>query len=584
MSSVHILDVENAKHLSLNAKQNIINWLTHDKYKEYYDELTGLIDSKSWQKLEDNFFRVIPFGTGGRRGTVGIGSNRINKVTVGEVTQALCTYLKQVDEEAEKKGIVIAYDPRNTSRMFTEFAAEVCAANNFKVYVYQEVRSTPQLSYSVRLLETAAGIVISASHNPSPDNGVKVYWSDGGQMVPPYDKELLAVADDIEVIHTKPYDQALRENLIVELTSAEDESYYNAVLQQTKNQNARSAVVAYSPLHGAGLSSVYPVLQKAGFDVRLYGPQSNYDGNFTNVTNHISNPEVPEASDKVSAFAVEESCDVVVTTDPDADRLGVVVVNKDKTTTLLNGNQTATLIAYHILETLKKAGGLSPKQFIGKTIVTTDMLQALADDYGVELKGNLLVGFKYIGELIKLYVDEGEKEFLFGGEESFGGLVGTYARDKDAASSALMIAELASVAKEEGKALTDVLDDLYKKHGYYNEVLDSTDYLGAEGFSQMKKIMNELRANPPSRLGEYEVLRVRDYITGHEVPERAEDVLRLEVSADGADRVTIRPSGTEPKVKIYVQTKTVHNNLQQAKRLGNIKTEELLAACKRYLK
>jgi phosphomannomutase len=330
---------------------------------------------------------------------------------------------------------------------------------------------------------------------------------------------------------------------------------------------------------------VYPVLQKAGFDVRLYGPQANYDGNFTNVTNHISNPEAPEASDKVSTFAVEEDCDIVVTTDPDADRLGVVVVNKDKTTTLLNGNQTAALIAYHILETLKKAGGLNAKQFIGKTIVTTDMLQALADDYGVELKGNLLVGFKYIGELIKLYVDDGDQEFLFGGEESFGGLVGTYARDKDAASSALMIAELSSVAKQKGKTLLDVLDELYQKYGYYSEVLDSTYFPGAEGFSQMKHIMNELRANPPTQLGSYKILKVRDYITGHEVPGRAEDVLRFEFSADGSDRVTIRPSGTEPKVKIYVQTKTlVDGDLTTAKAQATTKVVDMLKACKDFLK
>ena len=500
MATDLLLKIEQCKELSSTAKSNIITWLTHEKFSAYLSELEGLIQNKEWQLLEDAFFRVIPFGTGGRRGTVGIGSNRINDVTVGEVAQAVCIYLSEVDDRAKEKGVVIAYDSRNTSRYLTELFAGICAANGYRVYVYKDVRSTPQLSFSVRMLGTAAGIVVSASHNPSPDNGVKVYWNDGGQMVPPYDKELLAVAEGIEVINTMSFSGGLKKQLIVELEGDADEAYYQAVLHQAKQTKEKAAIIAYSPLHGAGRSSVYPVIQRAGFDIRLLEEQANYDGNFTNVTNHIANPEVPEASDKVVAFAKAQKCDIAITTDPDADRLGVVVTPQDKPEQYLTGNQTSVLIAYNILENLKKAGKLKKHQFIGKTIVTTDMLYPLAKEYGVEVKGDLLVGFKYIGELIKLFEDEGKQEFLFGGEESYGGLVGTYARDKDAASSALMIAELASSAKAEGKTLIDVLDELYEQYGYYHETLSATSYPGADGFKVMKHIMNSLRSHPPAEI------------------------------------------------------------------------------------
>lgn len=584
MANNFLLAVEEIEQLSASAKKNILQWLTHKKYLPYVSELEELIQKQQWQTLEDAFFRVIPFGTGGRRGTVGIGSNRINDITVGEVAQALCTYLEGLHgSDVKQQGIVVAYDSRNTSEHFTKLIAEVCAGNGFKVYVYTDVRSTPQLSYSVRSLKTAAGIVVSASHNPSPDNGVKVYWNDGGQMVSPYDKELLAVAEDVEEIKTLSFQEGLKTDLIVRLDAKADENYFQAVLEQIKQPQNSKLSIAYSPLHGAGKSSVFPVLQKAGFDVRLFKPQAEYDGDFTNVTNHIANPEVPEASDKVVAFAKESGCDLAITTDPDADRLGVVVIVNGEAD-FLSGNQTASLIAYHILETLKQSGKLKSNQFIAKTIVTTDLLSSLAEHYGVEVKGNLLVGFKYIGELIRLHVDEGQQEFLFGGEESFGGLVGTYARDKDAASSALMIAELAASAKNQGKTLRDILDELYESFGYYHELLSSTIYPGADGFETMKHIMNKLRAEPPVLIGGMPVVRVRDYLTGDEILDRTEDVLRFELSEDGTDRVTIRPSGTEPKIKIYVQTKTTfEEDIAKTKQSGVSKAELLLKSSKEFL-
>lgn len=571
MSDTHIRTIESEVNLSVAAKTNIINWLTHDKFNSFKSELCEIIDAQEWKTLEDSFFRVIPFGTGGRRGTVGIGSNRINQVTLGEATQALCGYLAERESDAgHELKIAIAYDSRLTSLEFSQYIAGICAANGIQAYIFDDVRSTPQLSFTVRHLAADAGIVISASHNPSSDNGIKIYWEDGGQLVPPYDAELLAYAESVETINTMGYADGVAQQLIVELGEPEDNAYHQAVLDKSINPNNREAVVAFSPLHGAGYSNVRPVLEKAGFEVRILESQANYDGNFTNVTNNIPNPELPVASDKVIAYGLEQKCDMALTTDPDADRLGVVVLHADGTSSFLTGNQIAALLCHYILSMREKLGTLTGKQFVAKTIVTTDLIELIANDYGVQCRGNLLVGFKYIGELVRLYEDEGDEEFVFGGEESFGSLVGGYARDKDAAGAALLISELASVHKANGTTLVEQLDDLAVKYGAFQEELDSMTLKGADGFSIMKHVMNVLRSDEITQIGEFKVYKTRDYISGTEIKGRSEDVLRFEVSEDGHDRVTVRPSGTEPKLKIYTQVRvapsgqTAHETKQQA--------------------
>ncbi len=571
VDQVLIDNVKKTTHLSDTAKQHIIQWLTESKYQHYLNEVTDLIRSSSWHILEDNFFRIIPFGTGGRRGIVAVGSNRINLVTIGESCQALCDYLSELHSDKEDKLIAIAYDSRNTSVEFSEYAAGVFAANGFTAALYDNVRSTPQLSYTVRALNALAGIVISASHNPSSDNGIKIYWSDGGQVVAPHDYELLKRCEAVATIQSIEYKQGIASGSIKLLGAAQDNLYWEAVLRQSLHTQARSAKIAFSPLHGAGLSSVYPVLQKAGFNVELLREQATYDGNFTNVTNHIPNPEVPAANDKVSKYAISKGCDIAITNDPDADRLGVVVVNESKST-LLNGNQTAALLCEYILNSLKKQNKISSEQFIAKTIVTTDMLDAIAKRYGVKLIGNLLVGFKYIGEQIHLLCDHNNNDFVFGGEESYGALVGSYCRDKDAAGASLLIAEYASILKDQGKTLFQELDALYLKYGYFHEELHSVMFEGAEGFITMKKFMHTLRNQPFKKIAEQSVLKVRDYIDGEEIEGKQEDVLRFELSDDGRNRVTIRPSGTEPKLKIYIQLyRETHPDLQTTKdSVGNL--------------
>jgi len=582
--NTYIETVENSTQLSDNAKANINAWLVHDKYTFYLDELKQLIDSQNWQQLEDSFFRVIPFGTGGRRGTVGVGSNRINRVTMGEAVQALCGYLTDRGTAEADKKLAIAYDSRLTSVEFSEYAASICAANGYTAYLYDDVRSTPQLSHTVRHRGTAAGIVISASHNPSSDNGIKVYWNDGSQLVSPYDAELLAYGAVIETINVADYNTAVSQGQIVIIGAEDDQAYFDAVLAKTINPSKRSAKVAYSPLHGAGYSSVKPVLEQAGFSTIILASQANYDGHFTNVTNHICNPEVPEASDKIVAYGIEQGCDIAMTTDPDADRFGVIQLNPDGSNTFFTGNQIAVLLCDYILQASQVAGRLDGNQFIAKTIVTTDMLQKVAAKYSVTCRGNLLVGFKYIGELIKIYEDQAGEEFIFGGEESFGALVGSYARDKDAAGSALLMSELGSQLKDDGKTLSDRLDELYNEHGVFCEELDNIALKGADGFARMQHIMQTIRADQPTQIGSLNVTKTRDYLTGTEIEGRSEDVLRFEFSPDGHDRITIRPSGTEPKLKVYTQVWVpVTGSLDQAKQAAKDKAAALRTATNKLI-
>lgn len=547
------------EHLSESAISNLDQWLTKPKYAEYKTEVEKMIADERWQELEDSFFKVIEFGTGGRRGTTGVGSNRINRVTIGESTQALCEYIREIDGDAPAKGIAIACDTRLSSPELSQYAAGICAANGFKTYIFESFRSTPELSFAVRELSAAAGIVISASHNPPADNGFKVYWDDGCQLVPPHDKGLLEVAASIEQIATMDYTEGVSSGVIIELGQDIDDKYVQAVLSEVEGED-RDIVVAYSPLHGAGQRNTLPVLRQAGFTVITVDDQMVPDGNFPTVEGGKPNPEEKAANDRVVALMLAEDADIAITNDPDADRIGVMVRQNDEAV-YLTGNQSAVLATEYAIRKMSEAGTLTSRHFIAKTIVTTDMLQAVADKYSVKTYGNLLIGFKYIGELIRKKEAEGE-QFIIGGEESYGLLKGTYARDKDGAVGALTVAEYAAELKRNGKTLWDRLLELYAEHGLYMERLDTVVCPGAEGFKEMQTIMASLRADPPVQIDDHEVTAIYDYST----LKRTElatgiqtdidciqgNVLALEFG-DTRRRITVRPSGTEPKLKFYVQ-------------------------------
>lgn len=548
------------QHVSSDALTNITQWLTEPKYEEYKSELEKMISDERWSELEDAFFKVVEFGTGGRRGTTGIGSNRINRVTIGESAQALCEYARKASSDAPERGVVIACDTRLSSPELSAFTAQVCAANGFKTYIFDSFRSTPELSFAVRHLNASVGIVISASHNPPADNGFKAYWSDGGQLVAPHDKGVLAEATAITKVHSISFDEAVTDGRIQIIGSEVDEAYIAAATKEAVGSE-RELTIVYSPLHGAGQTNTLPVLKAAGFsDVRTVDEQMVPDGHFPTIENGKPNPEEKSANDLAVAKLLSDRADIAITNDPDADRIGVVVRVGDEPV-YLNGNQSAVLATDYVLSAMQKAGTLTPSHYIAKTIVTTDMLQSLGDTFGVTTYGNMLVGFKYIGELI-LKKEATNETFIIGGEESYGLLKGTYARDKDGAAGALTLAEHAADLKTQGKTLYDRLFELYSEHGLYVERLDNVVCPGADGFEKMQSIMQSLRTNPPKQIGEHKVtatidyaeLQRRDLSSGEltNVDCIKGNVFVLECG-DPRRRITIRPSGTEPKIKFYVQ-------------------------------
>lgn len=577
-----------SQHLSEAAAKNVMTWLEEPKYAEYRDELVEMIEGEQWKELEDAFFKVIEFGTGGRRGTTGVGSNRINRVTIGESAQALCEYIKSFDQSAPDKGIVIACDTRLTSPELSKYAARVCAASGFKTYIFETFRSTPELSFAVRDLQAAAGIVISASHNPPADNGFKAYWSDGGQLVAPHDKGVLAVAAAIDKINTVEFEEALADGRIEYIDKGVDDRYIEAVVTQSEG-NEREVHIVYSPLHGAGQTNVLPVLQKAGFtSISVVEDQMVPDGSFPTIDNGKANPEEPGANDRAVAQMLAEGADIAITNDPDADRIGAIVRHNGEAV-YLNGNQIAVLATDFTFQKMQQRGELTPKHYIAKTIVTTKMLGALATQYNVTMYTNMLIGFKYIGELILKKEGSGET-FVLGGEESYGILKGDYARDKDGASGALPLAEYAAELKKQGKTLYDRLLELYAEHGLFLERLDSAYFLGASGFETMQRVMKELRATPPSHIGEHEItalldyqtLERRDLKTGEVTPIDCinGNVLTLELDNDERCQVTIRPSGTEPKIKFYVQWYESTDGVDDIERLLEETQEKLVTLSK----
>lgn len=537
------------QNLSESAYVNLQKWLTEPQFAEFKTEIEALITEQNWQALEDAFFMDIEFGTAGMRGIVGVGPNRINNVTIGSATQGLAQFLLNKSADSATRGVVIAYDTRNSSRQLAELTARVLVGNGVKAYLFDSFRATPELSFAVRHLQAAAGVVISASHNPPEYNGFKAYANYGGQLVAPDDK---GVMDQVQAVT----DIKLGDLAQVEVIGAEvDRAYFEAVINDQTVSDPQLSIV-YSPLHGAGQTSVLPVLEQLGFQVSPVEAQMTPDGDFTNVANHKPNPEEPGANTLATEQMLAENADIAITTDPDADRLSVIINHHGKVVAL-DGNQSATLIMNYVMKNADPA-----KAYVCKTIVTTDFITAIAKKYGIKMYGDMLIGFKFIGELIEEKAPLGER-FLVGGEESYGVLVGTHARDKDAASGALIIAKYADELKKAGKTLYDELLALYEEFGVYQEGLATAEFTGAVGFNKMKQLMVDLRENPLKELAGVPVTAVLDYntliktdlATGAQTPfdcRQKGNVLVYEFG-DERNRLTIRPSGTEPKIKLYLK-------------------------------
>ena len=536
-------------------------WLTENFDEETKKEVKNLIDNDP-TGLTDAFYQDLEFGTGGLRGIMGVGSNRMNKYTVGMATQGFANYLKKIYSNLPQIKAVIAYDSRNNSSYFSQISADVLSANGIKVFLFDALRPTPELSFSVRYLKCQGGIVVTASHNPKEYNGYKVYGDDGGQLVSPYDKEVINEVKKIKSVADVKFNP--NKNLIEYIGETVDNAYIEKVkalsLSEELVKKYSDLKIVYTPLHGSGVKLVPWALKEFGFkNIASVEEQNISDGNFPTIKS--PNPEESAALDMAMKKAQASNADLVMATDPDADRVGIAVKDNSGKFILLNGNQTSVLLVYYVLSKWKENGKISGKEFVVSTIVTTGILKEIAEKNNVEFN-EVLTGFKYIAEIIKK--KEGEKTFIVGGEESYGYLTGDFVRDKDAVSSCCMIAEAAVWAKNKGKTLYDLLIDVYTEFGVYKEHLVNIVKKGKSGADQIKQMMLDYRENPLKEINKIPVVKILDYQLQLEkdmfnnqtkaydhLPKS--DVIQFFLK-DGS-KITVRPSGTEPKIKFYFSVK-----------------------------
>ncbi len=522
------------------------------------------------KKLEDSFYKNLEFGTGGMRGIMGAGTNRINKYTLGRNTQGLANYINKVSTKKEKS-VAVNYDIRHNSKEFAKIVADVLSANGIKVYLFSEYRPTPELSFAVRYLGTDAGIVLTASHNPPEYNGYKVYWSDGAQIVPPQDREIVNEINNVKFDEIK---FTPNESLITYVGKELDDAFLKAsVAHGTFDAPDRSNVkVLFTSLHGTSITLMPEAMKRAGFtDFHIVEEQMQPDPEFSTVKS--PNPEEPEAFTIALKKADDINADIILATDPDSDRIAVAVREPDGQMRLLNGNQTMAMMDAFLIRKWKEQGKLDGNEFIGSTIVSTDMIKKIGAADNVEVKVGL-TGFKWIAKMIR--EAEGKQDFIGGGEESFGYMVGDFVRDKDAITSGLLAAEIASEAKSNNSSFFKELLKLYQQHGFYKEALVSLVKKGIEGQEIIKNMMIDFRANPPKSFDGSPVVRIEDYkiSKAKNLKTGTEEVLKVEPSnvlifyTDDGSKIAMRPSGTEPKIKFYF---SVHKALND---IDNYKAEE----------
>ncbi len=523
------------------------SWLSPSFDEETRKKVAELIDGDQ-KELEDRFYRTLEFGTGGLRGIMDVGTNRMNKYTVGMATQGLANYLKSLYPDAPKS-VVLSYDSRNNSRFFADITAGVLLKNGIKVYMYDDIRPTPQLSFSIRHLHCNAGIMITASHNPKQYNGYKVFWEDGAQIVAPHDVNIIAevnkITDPSQVMFND--DSALKPVTIgAEVDKAFLDSIYTLMLSLDSVKRHSDMKIVYTPLHGTGSRTVYPFLAKMGFTNVIHVKEQDVnDGDFPTVVS--PNPEEPTAMKMAMELADREGADLVLASDPDADRIGLAVRNDKGELTLLTGNQIASILYAYMLERWDALGKLKEGDpYMIKTIVTTEMLTAICAKYNVQLF-NVLTGFKNIATVVR--ENEGKRVYIGGGEESNGFNPGTFVRDKDSAATCGLLAECAAYLADRGQTLYGYLQELYAEFGYYKEGLTSIYRMGKEGAAEIQNIMKEYRQNPPKELAGSKVVEVIDYLYPEKTGLDKSNVLQFK--CDDGTIVSVRPSGTEPKIKFY---------------------------------
>ncbi len=550
------------KNIDPQILERAIEWTKEPFDTETRTAVAEMIENDPAEVVEC-FYRDLEFGTGGLRGIMGAGTNRMNKYTVGMATQGLANYLKKSFPEKDLIKVAIATDCRNNNKLFAQTTANVLSSNGIKVYMFEDLRPTPELSFTVRYLGCQSGIVITASHNPKEYNGYKAYWDDGGQLISPHDKNVIDEVLKIKEIADVNFNG--NPDLIETIGKEIDQAYLGKVKELSLSPEVISRQnqmkIVYTPIHGTGVMLAPMALKSFGFNNIITVPeQMVVSGDFPTV--HSPNPEEPAALSLAIAKARETGADLVMATDPDADRVGVAVRNDKGEFILLNGNQTASLLIYYILHTWKTRGKLTGNEFIVKTIVTSELLKDIADSLHVE-SYDVLTGFKYIADIIKTL--EGKKTFIAGGEESYGYLVGDFVRDKDAISSCCMIAETAAWAADQGKTMFSLLKEIYQEYGFYKESLISVTKKGKSGAEEIKQMMQDYRNTPPAEIAGVPVAFIRDYQLQRETQFKSgqtkpillpkSDVLQFFLN-DGS-KITVRPSGTEPKIKFYFGVKGI---------------------------
>ncbi|HPT02838.1 MAG TPA: phospho-sugar mutase [Bacteroidales bacterium] len=540
-------------------------WLQGNIDDETREQIKYLIENDP-DELTESFYCDLEFGTGGLRGIMGPGTNRMNRYTVGMATQGLANYLKSIYPNEEELRVAIAYDSRNNSELFAKVSSLVLSANGIHVFLFEGMRPTPELSFAVRYLHCHSGIVITASHNPRDYNGYKVYWNDGAQLIPPHDKNVIAEVQKITSIDDVKFSGD--STIIDPIGEFIDTAYLQAIMKYSLApeliEKHKDLNIVYTPLHGTGITLVPPALTKFGFEnVNIVKEQAVASGNFPTI--YSPNPEEKSAMEMALLLAEKVGAELILATDPDADRIGVGVKDTDGNYILLNGNQTASILTYYLVKQWQAAGRLTGNEFIVKTIVTSELMGDIARSAGVEVY-ECLTGFKWIADVIRRF--EGQKTYIGGGEESFGYLIGDDVRDKDAIVACCIFAECAAWAKEKGMSLYELLIDIYREYGLYKESLVNVVRKGISGQSEIRAMMENYRGNPPAEIAGKKVVMIKDYLslTSKDMVNGAEtpivmpksDVLQFFL-ADGS-KVSVRPSGTEPKIKFYFSVKEPFND------------------------
>ncbi len=567
--------------------QKAESWLKGNYDEETKKAVRAMLDSEDKSELIDAFYRDLEFGTGGLRGVMGAGSNRMNKYTVGAATQGLANYLIKSFSHLDQIGVVIGYDCRNNSRFFADTVTDIFSANGIKVYLFEDLRPTPEISYAIRKLGCQSGVIITASHNPKEYNGYKAYWDDGAQVIPPHDKNIIDGVKNISSVDDIKFDR--NPDLVEILGEAMDNQFLAELKKVTLDPDVikrnHDLKIVYTPIHGTGVKLIPMALRNIGFTNVINVPEQDVvSGEFPTVIS--PNPEEPAALEMALNKGRETDADIIMASDPDGDRLGIAIKDANGEYIIVNGNITALILTWYMLKKWQEKGKLTGKEFIVKTIVTTEVMKDIAIKYGVDY-GDVLTGFKWIAKIIR--ENEGKKKYICGGEESFGFLPGDYVRDKDAVASISIAAEIAAWAKDEGKTMYEVIQDIYLEYGFSKEKMIYIVRKGKTGAEEIEQLMKEFRANPPQLLAGQKVVTIKDYSVLETKDLTTGDVSKIDLPAssnvlqfytEDGTKISVRPSGTEPKIKFYMEVKVPFEKKEDWDKVNLLADEKIVQLSK----